>query len=566
MKILLIILSLFSLLFSNQLYKSKIWLSLLHYHDSKSTILNDNFFLSKDGKTSPQKELTATIKSFKSGKNICKFPARYLFLSDYYKDFSKKRLYKCKQLQNWSIVKDTASISAVFVSGFLGNPASAFGHSFLKMNKSKDKTDLFDITISYGAKLPKKYTMLSYIYKGVTGGYIASYTDKYYYLDDMVYSNKELRQMWEYRLKLDKHKKDLLLYHLWELRGVHFKYYFFNRNCGYKVSELLDLVEKREMKDSAYLWYAPIETFYKLDQYNLVTKKIYHPSKQQKLYAFYDSLSKDEKKIVYNLIKENSYKLPNKLSKISKIKIYDFLISYYKYKNDGDVDSRLLLKRINLPVVEYKVKKPKIRRNITDNNKMSFASVSYINIDKKNYTEFAFGAFSLDPTGYNNLDGDMMSVGKASFVYKKDRFKIRYIDFLNIRRLKINQLPFDKETPLSWKLKLSYQGMDQKDFFAKGGIGYSWKIPKHTKFYTFLDTSIHSKKKMRITPNVGLFINKDKLKTDFQLGIDFDKNLKKQKSYFDLKIEYSYKSQKSIYISSTNKDNRTFKVGLKCFF
>lgn len=54
---------------SMELYKSKEWLSLVHYKKDifekyKSIITSDNFFTSKTGKNNPKTELEETIKSF----------------------------------------------------------------------------------------------------------------------------------------------------------------------------------------------------------------------------------------------------------------------------------------------------------------------------------------------------------------------------------------------------------------------------------------------------------------------------------------------------------------------
>jgi len=169
----------------------KTWLGLLHYdpNGTESSILNKNFFLSKKGKTDPKAELIETIRAYKKNDMsiICKYPARYYWLDSWYhwKDYRQKEL-QCENYNKWDLIANTKHISIVFVSGFLGNPASAFGHSFIKLNKTEGKhVDLLANTISYGAKLPEKYTMLSYIYNGVVGGYKASYSDEYYYMNDM---------------------------------------------------------------------------------------------------------------------------------------------------------------------------------------------------------------------------------------------------------------------------------------------------------------------------------------------------------------------------------------------
>jgi len=269
------------------LASDKKWLTLLHYDTKtkKSTILSNDFFLSEKGSSQPIEELRATIKAydqpFLNNANAhpqCRYPARYLWLSKkVHLDNYEKIPKQCKLLNHWELPSKAHSISLVFVSGFLGNPASAFGHSFIKVNdKNDDPTmnDLMDTTISYGAILPKKYSMLSYIFNGITGGYQGKYSNKYYYMDDIVYSNSEFREMWDYELALSSFQKDLILLHFWELTNQKFEYYFFNRNCGYKVSEMIELVQDDKIIENANIWYAPMETFNKVEEINQKRKII----------------------------------------------------------------------------------------------------------------------------------------------------------------------------------------------------------------------------------------------------------------------------------------------------
>ena len=156
----------------NYLADTKTWRGLLHYeeNENKSSILNKDFFLAQDGMTNKTHELQETIKRFENNDitAICKYPARYLWLA---KKLSWKHemrvLTQCKSYNNWILMKNNDSISIVFVSGFLGNPASAFGHSFFKLNQKNTINHLLDNTISYGAKLPSSYSMLSYMVDGL---------------------------------------------------------------------------------------------------------------------------------------------------------------------------------------------------------------------------------------------------------------------------------------------------------------------------------------------------------------------------------------------------------------
>ncbi len=85
-----------------QLANKSTWHRLLLYPKgkSKSTVKDKNFFLSKQGKNNPQKELTATLSALLAEKNLpkikanqsiqCRFPARAYWLKQ---QFSSKLLW-----------------------------------------------------------------------------------------------------------------------------------------------------------------------------------------------------------------------------------------------------------------------------------------------------------------------------------------------------------------------------------------------------------------------------------------------------------------------------------------
>jgi hypothetical protein len=76
----------------------------------------------------------------------------------------------CPKYEDYLDAFSTHSASLIFASGYLGNPASMFGHVFLKFN-GESEDGLLDNTFSYGAKVPDNENKLVYITKGILGGY-----------------------------------------------------------------------------------------------------------------------------------------------------------------------------------------------------------------------------------------------------------------------------------------------------------------------------------------------------------------------------------------------------------
>jgi hypothetical protein len=567
----------------------KTWLSLLHYgvDGKKSTILSKRFFLSSEGNLKPEEELKATIHAYKTNKRniICKYPARYLWLSEKleWKDYSQK-ISQCYAYKNWDLIHNVSSVSAVFVNGFLGNPASSFGHSFIKLNKknlnkkNSNQNTLLDHTISYGAKLPKKYTMLSYIYNGLTGGYTAAYTDQYYYMNDMAYSNQEFRDMWEYQLNMTDAKKKLFLAHLWELRGVEFQYFFLNRNCGYMVSELLDIVYDEHIRNKALGWYVPSETFYTLERYgNKIESVIYHPSLQQEVYAFYDDLTQKQKKKVEDfIISEDKHPFLKQFTS----KELDFLLEYYTYalstiKNtdsqyleNKEAKQILLRTRIKMPVSDYIKPSPPIKRSITENNPPARISFGVKTLkDEKSSAYIRLSPFSIDALGYNEYEGDIFSLFDIAMSIRNTGASLTSVDIINIRRLKVNKIPFDIDNPLSWRLNIGMKKNKNWDVFASGGVGYTWQITQQIKCFSFLNFSLHSKEETyQISPTIGMFADYNHFKMSYEFSKAYKISDGLLRNTQRLNVSYNLDKQKSIFLKYTVEDKQEIICGMKWFF
>lgn len=578
--------SLFAIQDLKILSQNSTWKALLHYHKNQSEIINKRFFLSPQGAHNLTQELKATLDAyyqpFKNENHaICKYPARYLWLSKHinlpkYKILDKR----CKRLNKWDNINDIDTIGVVYVSGFLGNPASAFGHSFIRLNKKENPNPLLSHSIAFGAKLPKKYTMVSYIYNGLSGGYTGSYTDKYYYMDDLVYSNKEFREMWEYELILNVYEKSLLLLHLWELRGQKFVYYFLNRNCGYRISELLELVKKDPIIKSANIWYAPSETFFKLKALNRGTsKKAYHtinyiPSIQQNIYEAYHKLNKQEKMLLLQYLQGNAEAYKN-LNREEQIKLLDATLHYLAYLNSDksykknkqlqEIYKSALTQRIQLPAFTSKEQPQKLtKREITDN--VSTTSLA-LNLHHKGI-QMQFTPFGIDSIDYNTLDGDILSVLKTSLYFTRKGVDIDTFDLIKVRRLATDTLPIDIESPFSWSLHMGTRKVQERDYFIDGGLGYSWKLNPYVKCYSMLHLSIHSTKQYyRVSPTLGVFLNYDRFRADITYKKENVYNKKNFEGQYNIKVQQLLNDDTSLYASFEKYEKTNIlSFGLKWHF
>mgnify|MGYP005993626735 FL=1 len=584
------------------LAKSSIWKKLL-YFDKKSEILTNKYFLSKKENLTLENELIKTINSYELNNTnnfndnpICKFPARYYWLSKYI-DFPNYAMInnKCDNLKQWSLIKDTQSLSAILVSGYLGNPASTFGHSFLKINtKNRENiNNLFDLSINYGALVPENENILKYIFKGITGGYEAGFSDKYFYTQDLVYSNTEFRDMWEYEINLSKEEKNFLLLHLWEIIGNKFDYYFLDKNCGYRISQLLEVVVKEPILKNSQYWYAPVETFHQLEEINnkrkldnkLFKNIKYIPSKQKKIYLHYQSLTSKEKAIVKKLKDKNFNLIKSEIKEFSpttQINILDFLIDYFKYLEIKDEDNKkiialknkLLLLRLNLPIRKNKEIEVKNRVSPAKSNKPMILSLGTAYSKNRNfYSQLGFSVFAIESIGKNHLNNDELIVldTKLGIDNKKDHVFLDSFDLIKIKKLKTSQIDLDDNNLISWKLNIGTKRVEDNDSnkynsFIKADIGKAFKIDNLTSSFMINSTVQNLYPYLEFMPNIGIDLDFKKVKTSAVYGLKLNPYNTQKNEYLKLDTQLNINNTFAISNSIEKDKQLQYSINLKWFF
>jgi len=282
------------------------WLKLLHYDAAagRSDIISPAFFISPDGQSDPLAELTATLHAMTASRALdsdqhaqCRFPARYRWLQQQL-HWQPETQADCTAFNHWSPRRELDSLSLIYATGYLDNPASFYGHLMLRINSRQGALNdhLLDTSINYGAIIPAAENPLIYIAKGLTGGYDAGFTQDTFYRQTQTYGNIELRDMWDYRLQLSRDDRELIVAHLWELLGQRFTYYYLTRNCAYRIVELLQLVTETPLLHTGKPWVHPVDLLKQLQRVNLDARPLldaghYIPSRQQRFYRRFSQLS-----------------------------------------------------------------------------------------------------------------------------------------------------------------------------------------------------------------------------------------------------------------------------------
>lgn len=295
------------------------WHVLLHYRRTwlggvESMQDDPGFFLAPQGKTNPQAELAATLTNFfvedvvgRSKQPVqCAFVARYHWLKERLQ-FDDLRLppLPCERFRSWFDEFNADAISLIFPTGFMNNPSSMFGHTFLRVD-GKDQTPqtrILAYTINYAAQLPPD-AGIEYAFKGVVGSYQGYFSTIPYYLKVQEYRDIDNRDIWEYRLKLTERQVTRLLMHAWELGNAYFDYYFFGENCAYHILSLVEAAEPSiHLLDAFPAYTIPVDTVRLLRESGLVGEVISRPSRSTLVRRKRASMTGDEQAWLDRLIR-----------------------------------------------------------------------------------------------------------------------------------------------------------------------------------------------------------------------------------------------------------------------
>jgi Domain of unknown function (DUF4105) len=297
------------------------WHLLLHYRENlfggyTSEQDDPGFFMSPDGKTDPQAELNATLKQFFSEELVgrsrqpaqCAFIARYHWLRERLQ-FDDSRLPKlaCERFDRWFNDFEAQSITLIFPSAFLNNPASMFGHTFLRVDQrgQTDQTKILAQTVNYAAYVPPD-AGLAYPIRGLFGGYSGYFSTYPYYLKVQEYRDIENRDIWEYRLNFTEPQVKRLLMHSWELGNAAFDYFFLKENCSYHLLALLEYADPTlHLTDKFFMWTVPADTVRLIaSKPGLVTSIAYRPSRSNVIRRKRESLPASERELALRITQD----------------------------------------------------------------------------------------------------------------------------------------------------------------------------------------------------------------------------------------------------------------------
>jgi len=343
-----------------------------------------------------------------------------------------------------------------------------FGHTLLKFNSEENGPGkLTDFSLNFAADTQGDGG-LAYIVGGIFGGYPGMFYTDPYYLKVNEYAQGESRDLWEYRLKMNKAEIDYLMAHIWELKtNTFFDYYFFDENCSYMLLKIVEVAKPEWTLSDGFFFYAmPIDTVKRLDQAGAIEAVHYRPSYRKKMAGRIERLESSQQKLLRSLIEDDSN--IQLVQDKDVLDAYSSFLQFNRFKNSQkpeivkDLKKKItaaLIKRAKIggvssfkvsDVVEkYKVFDPlKSHPPFTLNLKTGYRT------DTKSFSEFKF-RFALadlynNDFGYPNyfeLQGPYFSL---RYLQDKKRLQIQEVNAVSILSL----VPFSWITPnVSWGVK-----------------------------------------------------------------------------------------------------------------
>ncbi len=346
------------------LSESDQWKKLLFYvkktfNRQSSLFDSPEFFVSSEGKTDPLLEMQAMLTGMHQDPiafvnpelhPLCRFPIRGKFLIENLNiDRTTLPTPKCELREKWLARNVVKKVSLVFSSYYTDNPASMFGHSFLKLRinpvglngkQHNSANELLDFAVNYAAHMGD-VDLLTYYWKGFSGQFPGKFSMEPFYVKVQEYNNFEQRDLWVYDLALTEEESVRLASIMWEISENEINYFYFDDNCSALMLALLDAAkpELNLYNKLPHLWIIPVDTLKVVtSEPGLVTDIQYIPSTRTKFLTRFRQLDKNEQQLVDELANKNEpSKLATKLKVLSvngKIGVLDTLVELVDFKED----------------------------------------------------------------------------------------------------------------------------------------------------------------------------------------------------------------------------------------
>lgn len=490
-------------------------------------------------------------------KFSCEYPALYTLFSEKYAEIEKTDFSKCEFS---SLLSELKKIRISFASGYLGNPASFFGHLYITPIHSDKNFENY--TYNIGAVTPNGENPLLYVIRGLIGYYDTSYKRVPYLAQTNKYLRQEGRDVYEFDLNITDAERKFLFLHLIEMEKENTAYYFSNKNCAYELAQLLNIVSSiREVNEK--LFYYPIHLLIALKEKGKVKDIVFRASNKTQFYSFYNTASKEDKILFRNEL--SSVLLNKQIESVFSQQILNF--GYAFVENDDELQdikiNRIISKKNTItPAKEINLfSRSPIKINI---------SIGAINKDKNVRLSFKPAFYNFVDYPSNVYPGNKITFLESVITLTNERIELKEFVFIDIHKGELNQsgLPYDNK--YEWGVSADYKNISKESFFSLNGyMGKSYSVSKEFNIQYGIVTSFQSNYDAHgiiyIKPKIRVL---GELFSDTRYSIEYSKSLGAQ-SFEELGILFNIPSSRNFSIDFELKkifSEKSFYLGGSYYF
>ena len=538
------------------LAKDHKWTSLLEYRSStfgadQSIVLSPDFFLSPKGSVDPAEELKATLLAMAepvgANPNLhaqCRFPARLDWLKKVANtEAASWTQIDCPDFQTFSYKGSIESISLVFATGYLANPASYFGHPLIKFNISRSKmaSSLLDVSVNYGAMTPANENPFVYAAKGLFGGYDATFSHRHFHYNNHAYGEVELRDMWEYQVNLTPEEVRFFYAHTWELLGKRFPYYFFSENCASAAAHMIESATGLRIMPKLLPYAVPYTVFDRMmelkraDGTPLVLSVKLIPSRQTRLTSRYQQLDQAQRKVVENVVKNE--KVSEDLTSLpedKKMGVVETLFDYFSFRSlldredqdrekanpkFGAVKQQLLAERLKLPVSQGSEALTSHLRPPHEGPRPFLTRLGAIQSTRfGSGTEFQFRTtyYDLLSLDFGRPKNSEVRTLDVTLDFVESAVWLRKADLISVSTLNMSQTGLPGDGGWAWNFTMGFESLhlacrDCTLFKVDAGYGKAFLIQDRQVFFVMMDARVQTPTagsgQLAATPRAGALID-----------------------------------------------------------
>lgn len=514
------------------------WYNLGHYDASGvSEITNDSFFVAPTGRYDAQAEYDAfvnLVKRYHDSKqdddllSLCRYPARLTFLQKNTEFLSEENFPYCESYRNSRKPEQIESISMIFASGYFDNPSSYYGHTLLRFNYGDDVVDqkTLDASLNYGAEFDESDSPALYVVNGLFGGYMATYRANNDFIHSHRYTNGQLRDLWEYKIKLTADQIRFVSEHSWELSNAQFDYYFLNDNCAHRVINVVERATGHDLTKAHGFWLMPLQVVQELRDVEggaLLQEENYYPSLKSVFSRQYAALSDADKESFIAFLKQDNAEQKQQ-AKLLSSELLALLLDHYNIKSAQlsikkrsnqerrqDINNYrriILFELLSRPADSMKAfaEDDTTDKSLLDIPNISVLRTGIVRRDGESFVNARYQVANNDLLSYRQpgqersrfimgaIEADIGVSGDGS-----DRFDLRELVVFDLANLNTNPLPMSETKEYSWGIKLGYSqrnvactGCGSVALDAK--IGKAHRFNDHVMIYSLNGARLNHKK------------------------------------------------------------------------